>query len=196
MKRRGTKLRLLLYLALAVLATSLAATGTMAKYASKFTGTASMEVASFAGGGTVDFNVALESLAPGELQTVPFAVSNYEGNRQSDVGILYEIQVESTGNLPLEFSLLGINDGGQGKLVGSLDSSGKAAGGQLPYFEGSGVRHSYELSVYWPDDQTSEAYSHEIDMVTITVTAVQEEPEWQDTPVSGSPSSESVSALQ
>lgn len=180
MKKRGMKLRLLLLLALAVLATSLAATGTLAKYVSEFTATGSMEVASFAGGGTVNFDVALADMVPGELQTVNFVVCNYESEKQSDVGILYEIQVESTGNLPLEFSLLGKSNGGKGALVGTLDSGGKATGGKLPYYEDGGAKHSYELSVFWPDTKNSEAYSHEIDMVTVTITAIQEEPEWQE----------------
>lgn len=177
MKTGGKKVRLLLLLVLAVTVTSLATTGTLAKYASEFKQTVSAEVAAFAGGGTVDFAVALADMVPGEQKTVDFTVCNFKGDTYSDVGIVYEIQVESTGNLPLEFSLLGKNDSGTGTLAGDFNEEGKASGGWLPLAEeGKKLQHSYELSVTWSAGMASEEYSHEIDMVTVTVTAVQEDP--------------------
>ncbi len=182
------RLRAMLLLILLVLATSLATAGTLAKYSSEFSVSANAQVASFSGSGTVNFDVALEDMVPGELKTVTFQVCNFQDGSFSDVAVDYEIQVESTGNLPLEFTLRGTKSGGMGTLAGSLDAGGKASGGELPFAEeGKGVSHSYELSVFWPYEESGEEYSHEIDMINVTVTAVQKDPG------SGEQSSSSVS---
>ncbi len=180
MKAKGKKPRLIRWLALAVLVTSLAVSGTMARYSSRFGAQVSMQVAAFAGGGEVNFDVALEGMAPGDTRTVQFKVRNYEGEQGCDAQMAYEIQVETTGNLPLTFSLLGEDPGdssANSALVGALDSSLKAVGGKLPVTSLEGKReHSYQLSVYWPSGETDVDYSHEIDMVSVTVAAIQTDP--------------------
>lgn len=181
MKTKGKKSRLLRYLALAVLATSLAATGTLAKYSSLFSAETTVQTAAFAGGGTVDFGVALEGMVPGGTKTVQFTVQNYDEKQDCDVQLNYEIQVETTGNLPLSFQLLGKKEAGDSSadstLAGPLDSGLKAAGGKLPIASGGGRKqHTYELSMTWPEGETDEDYSKEIDMVTVTVTTVQANP--------------------
>lgn len=181
MKAKGKKPRLLCYLALAVLVTSLAATGTLAKYSSLFSADASMEVAAFAGGGTINFDVDLENISPGSTKTVQFTVQNYDAEQACEVALNYEIQVETTGNLPLSFQLLGKREAGDTSadsvLAGSLDDTLKAAGGKLPIAsEGGRKQHTYELSMTWSQGETDEDYSKEIDMVTVTVTTVQADP--------------------
>lgn len=178
MKGNGKKARLLRYLVYAALVTTLFTSATLAKYASQFGANASVQVAAFAGGGTVDFDVALEGMAPGETRAVQFTVQNYEEDRNCDVQLEYEIQVETTGNLPLTFRLLGqkqSDDSSAGSLlVGTLDSGLKAAGGQLPVVSKEGKKqHTYELSVTWPPAEANVDYSDEIDMVSLRVTTRQ-----------------------
>lgn len=181
MKAKGKRSRLLCYLVLAVLVTSLAATGTLAKYSSLFSAEADFETAAFAGGGTIDFDVALEGMVPGSARTMQFTVQNYNEEQDCEVGLDYEIQLETTGNLPLSFQLLGKKEpddsSADSVLAGPLDNGLKAAGGKFPIAsEGGRKQHTYELSVTWPEGETNEDYSREIDMLTVTVTTVQADP--------------------
>ncbi len=178
MKKRP---RLLLYLLLAVVATMLATTGTMAKYSSQFSASASAQVAAFAGGGTLDFDLDLEDIAPGDTRTVQFTVQNYDGERNCEVALDYEIAIDTMGNLPLTFTLLGKKETGDSEkgsqLAGPLDKELTASGGKLPVAVGESSRkqHTYELSISWPKEETNEDYSQEIDFVTVTVTTKQAE---------------------
>lgn len=179
-KERSRKSRLLPYLLLAVLVTSLFSTGTLAKYKSMFSGSVEMQVAAFAGGGKADFAVTLDEMVPGSTNTMQFTVQNFDGEQGCDVALEYEIQIETTGNLPLTFGLIGINDNeSASSLVGGLDSTLKATGGKLPFVSGTENKtaHKYELNITWPEGETDEDYSNEIDMVSVTVTTVQAKPE-------------------
>ena len=192
--------RLPLYLLLAVVVTTLATTGTLARYRSEFGATANMEVAAFAGGGTLDFNldVDLGNMYPNETRTTTFTVQNYEGDKKCDVVMDYDIRVDTAGNLPLTFTLRGKrdNDGENSVLAGDFeavpgeDSSagggpagGKtfvASGGRLPIAGGTDGRptqHTYQLEVTWEKTENDIQYLGEIDKVTVTVTAVQARPE-------------------
>lgn len=185
MPSKPRKSALLRYLLLAVVATSLVTTGTLAKFSSTLSASMSMQVAAFAGGGTVDFDVALDDMVPGTTRTMQFTVQNYSGEFNCEVALNYEIQVGTLGNLPLEFELIGTketDDENESSItVGELDSSLKAVGGSLPIAadeENGGRRqHSYELRVTWPQGESSDDYSKEIDMVTVTVTTVQVQPQ-------------------
>jgi len=188
MKAKGKKSRLLLYLILAVAVTSLVTTNTLARYSSTFGVNASAGVAAFAGGGTMDFDVPLDNMTPGSTRTMQFTVQNYDEKQDCEVRLDYEIQVETTGNLPLSFQLLGKkgadDNSADSVLAGPLDSTLKAAGGKLPIAAAGDAeagtngrkQHIYELSVTWPAGKTDEDYSREIDMVTVTVTTVQANP--------------------
>ena len=77
--------RLLRYLLLAAVVTMLGTTGTLAKYSSQFGTSLSARTAAFAGGGTLDFDLSLENMAPGDTRTVQFTVQNYDGERNCEV---------------------------------------------------------------------------------------------------------------
>lgn len=191
MKHYKKTSRLPVYLLLAVVATMLAATGTLAKYTSRFNGTVSMQTAAFAGGGSMDFDLSLENMSPGETRTTRFTVQNYEDGRECDVEMEYEIKIDTMGNLPLTFSLLGQKEAGDGDstLVGELNDQLLATGGKLPISggaEGKKRKHSYELSIRWPATETDGDYSEEIDMVTVTVTTKQVQPAEEEPQPAGS----------
>ena len=175
--------RLLRYLLLAAVVTMLGTTGTLAKYSSQFGTSLSARTAACAGGGTLDFDLSLENMAPGDTRTVQFTVQNYDGERNCEVALEYEIAIDTMGNLPLTFTLLGKKEAGDSEegsqLAGPLDQTLTAGGGKLPVAggkEGSRKQHSYELSIKWPEAETNEDYSHEIDLVTVTVTTRQAQP--------------------
>lgn len=187
--------RLPLFLLLAVVVTMLSTTGTLAKYSSQFSGTMTAEIAAFAGGGSMDFTLELEDMCPGDREITYFTVRNYEGDQNCDVAMEYEIQVETTGNLPLTFALVGTEEegAGAGAPAGGLTPAGGdseesgaaggitylATGGKLPVAGGESgvqVQHKYELQITWPEDRNDAAYSTEVDQIIVTVTAVQARP--------------------
>ena len=200
-KHRKKSSRLPLYLLLAVLVTSLATTGTLAQYRSEFIATADMKVAAFAGGGALNFDldVDLNNMYPGEKRITVFTVQNYDGEKECDVAMDYEVRLETQGNLPLEFTLVGTknSDGEHNELAAreftelsgpaegeggeETPASGKrylSSGGQLPVASenGQAVQHKYELEILWPLDRNDSVYSGVVDAITVTVTAVQVNP--------------------
>lgn len=188
-KHRKKTSRLPMYLLLAVLATTLATTGTLARYQSEFSAASSMTIAGFAGGGSMNFDLdeELANMYPGDTRTIYFTVRNYDGEMYCDVAMDYEIELETTGSLPLTFTLRGTKDKEDAEnnaLAGNFgdpaegETLGKrylAAGGRLPVAGGIGGKrqHEYELQVTWPKEENNIAFEHEIDEITLTVTATQ-----------------------
>lgn len=191
--------RLPVYLLLAVVATMLATTGTLAKYSSQFSASTVLNVAAFAGGGSFDFDLDedLENMYPADTRTVYFAVQNYEDGQDCDVAMEYQVRLETTGNLPLNFTLRRKTDGGneKGEAVGALEISAPAAGeepipgvtyvaagGKLPVASADDGRtvHAYELEVSWPPEYNDMKYSGKVDEVTVTVIAEQVRPDGEE----------------
>lgn len=174
--KQRRKVRLLRYLALLALVTSLGVSGTLAKYSSSFSGVVGMRVAAFAGGGVMTFDDAMDNMRPGDSRTLSFEVTNVTAGQICEVGLDYEIQVETTGNLPLTFSLSGEQrePGTDSNLAVFSAERLTAPGGFLP--AGASRTHGYTLTVTWDAAQSGEAYSYEIDMVTVKVTATQANP--------------------
>ena len=187
-KRHSKKTsRLPLLLLLAVVVTMAGTTGTLAKYASSFSGQLSVEIAAFAGGGSMDFDLPLEDMYPGITRTTKFTVRNFESGQDCQVNMDYEIKIETMGNLPLEFTLRPAPENETGNGYNALaenrtetdgGTAGKTilfSGGKLPYVgeESDKTEHTYQLQVTWPEAKNSSVFSNEVDFVTVTVTAEQ-----------------------
>lgn len=179
-RERPRLLRWLLYLALV---TTVIASATLAKFASTADAGLKAVVASFVSGTTMDVDVPLDGMAPGVQQEMTFVVTNYEDHRDNEVLLGYEIQVETTGNLPLTFSLAGEKKNADGSadadvassaLTGALNGDLLATGGKLPPVSISGKKmHTYKLTVLWPLDKNDADYSDEIDRVTVKISTKQ-----------------------
>lgn len=172
------------YLAYLAIVTTLITSTTLAKYSSEETLSVKSQVATFLESSKVDLNVALDDITPGGQKEVKFSVVNFEGGKTSDVDLEYEIQVATTGNLPLQFQLTGDLNGdtasADNRLVGELDQSTlKAAGGRMPLAEGAAGKktHSYTLYVVWPNSADAVKYKNEIDMLTVTISSWQRAPQ-------------------
>lgn len=185
-KAKVKRSHLLRYLALAAIVTSLATSTTLAKFSSSFFAGGNFTVASFAGGqGQQKFEAAITDIAPGLDDRVEFSVTNYEGRTVCDAAMAYEVRVETTGNLPLSYALEPEGTAEGSTVAGELKQT---ENNELTFVTstdgtirgGSQVAQRYRLVVKWKDntensDYTVEDYSHEIDMVTVTVTAKQAE---------------------
>lgn len=182
--------RLWVYLLYLGLVTSLILVMTLARYASTAGGTGAATVAAMAGGGK-PIQMVLDDMVPGgEPRTLQFQVVNYKDGAISQVALDYEILVETTGNLPLRFTLTaaeetGTVQGGTTVETGAVLENGDGAraqtlsGGCFPIAEaGTGntltkQAHTYTLTVMWPKDKSEAGYADEIDLVTVSVTARQ-----------------------
>lgn len=180
MRSNRGKLKIIRYLLYIALVTTIVTSVSLARYASSQDIYAKGLVASLATGSTTRIDVPLDDMYPGMSEkTVRFNVVNYSGDKVSEVAMDYEIQIETTGNLPLAFSLRGDKQSGDSDpnslLVGTMDpDTRKAVGGRLPIAgAGQKTEHTYQLTVTWPETEASVDYSKEIDMLTIRVNAAQ-----------------------
>lgn len=173
-KRRPRRLlRYLLYLALL---STVVSSFTMARYVSKGTATAQARIAALVSNVQVNFDKNLEDLLPGQTTQFTFIVANFDGDKVCETDMDYEIQVTSTGNLPLTFDLIPdekpSTEGGYNALTGAL-TEGKAVGGKLPHSGTGKVSHGYTLQITWPETETDAAYSGKVDLVTVSVSSQQ-----------------------
>ena len=183
--------RLWVYLLYLGLVTTLILSVTLARYVSTADGTGTATVAAMAGGGEPIQMILDDMLPGGEPKTLEFQVVNYNGDTVSEVALGYEIMVETTGNLPLQFTLTaskaeGADPAGTTVGAGAILENGDGArfqtlsGGFIPIAKdktGDALAkqaHTYTLTVTWPKENNNKGYADEIDLVTITVLARQQ----------------------
>lgn len=197
MKKHLTTQRIVGYLIYLLLACSLVFGVTYARYVTSVSGTATAKTASMEMNMNtqMDLSGLLKGLKPGGKKEIKFEVRNFEAppsaggdNKISEVGQEYSVTVKTTGNLPLTYTLDPDTASGKvdGTYVGAAPESVGASlnpakewvwrGGVLPY-SASGTSHAYILTVAWPEGQADSAYKDEIDLVTLTVDAMQVQPE-------------------
>ncbi len=184
MKKHLTKKRLAAYIALLCLLIFIAVPVTYARYAARVDGRAVASAAVW-GADSSKIDIDVSKLSPGGTVSYEFQVTNTKDGKTSEVGQDYSITVETTGNLPLVFALSSNGDHGSGSFVstsapegdGLAFTEGKstAEGGFLPH--SAKTVHTYTLTVTWPSGGKIESvYADEIDLVTVTVEAVQTRP--------------------
>lgn len=172
--------RLWVYLLYLGLVSSLILSVTLAKYASSVSGQGTATVAAMAGGGE-PIQMTLSSLAPGgEPQVLKFKVVNYKDGKISEVALDYDVKVETTGNLPLVYTLTveGTGNDVKDELILTDGSKAQTVSGAFD-LDGKEQTHTYTLTANWPTvvDSGKETgvrvddagYADEIDLVTVTV---------------------------
>lgn len=183
MKKNLTKGRIISYIIYLALACTLVFGITYARYSSKVTGNVTAKTASVEMNSTIDLSKQLEEMTPGSSKKIEFKVTNKKEENVSEVGQEYSITIDTTGNLPLTYTIdSDVAAPASGNYVTAVkEASGetnhKWTGGVLPY-SADGVTHKYVLTVKWTEsgDEDNSAYSDEIDQVTLTVDAKQIEP--------------------
>lgn len=171
------KLRYLVYLALV---TTVISSTTLARFVTEIGVGSQVLVAAFASGTTLNLELGTqEAMSPGETRTVSFTVTNQDAGTVSEVPLNYQLQIETTGNLPLQFGLSGEKTDEkdtESRLVGALDEETLCAtGGTLPSAGGFGAcSHSYTLTISWPEEQNTDEYSYEIDRLSVKISTEQQ----------------------
>lgn len=172
-KKHAVKLRYLIYL---VLVTTVISSTTLARFATRESVSVGATIAAFVSGTNLSLDLGAQgALAPGETKTIYFSVTNSENGKICEVPVEYEMQIETTGNLPLQFSLTGQKVSGEtddslSALVGSLDATLCAKGGKLPSARiGGETIHRYTLNLSWPQNKKAQEYSQEIDHLSVRI---------------------------
>lgn len=141
---------MLLFL-LATVTTSMTS-GLYARYTTAASGEASARVAAFSiqGEGELSQSFSL-SLLPGEDTSKAIEIT-YSG----EVAVRYVLIVESTGNLPLTFSIDGQTAAEQSNQITEELSPGTHT-------------ETHTLTIAWPSDKNGYGYSTEMDLITVRV---------------------------
>lgn len=129
------------------------------------------------GSGKLELTQKLQGLQPDEKREIDFQITNQKNGVVSEVAQEYSITIDTTGNLPLTYTLTPKNnsDSSVGTYAAETSSDSGSlvwTGGRLPY-SAAGVSHSYTLTVEWPGDRADETLADEIDRVILTVDAKQ-----------------------
>ena len=159
-----------LYLAGVIVAITMFTGATLSRYMVTVTGGGIASVA--AAQLSTEILSSTEDLLPGGVKELTFEVTNSSEEINSDVNLDYGIIVSSTGNLPLSYSLqCGEISSGTGISSEAVTLNEEITGGFLP--GGSRIVHTYTLTVEWPSESNSAVLADEIDMITVTIKAVQ-----------------------
>ncbi|NLW70209.1 MAG: hypothetical protein GX061_03920 [Eubacteriaceae bacterium] len=176
-KKNGRPLGLWLVYALAL--TALVSTTTLSRYLAQVTGSGTATIAAV-GMETPSLTFGVGDLAPGGSATYSFNVTNFEGTKTSEVTLEYTVTVETTGNLPLTFSLQCTGTGNKGTGIGAdppvtlTPGTASSSIGTLP--AGINTTHSYTLTATWPSASDAPKYADEADAIRVKVNAIQAEP--------------------
>lgn len=178
MNKHLTKYHIFSYLFILLMVTFMVITLTYARYTSKVSGDVDASVALWNSNLSSNSSFDLSGLVPGENKQYTFKIKNVKDNKVSEVSQNYTIELKTTNNLPLEFSLTGSSDLSNDDGIISNDNkinfdngSAVLSGGSLP--AASSVTHTYTLTVSWPGASRDVKYVDEIDSLTLVVKANQ-----------------------
>lgn len=172
MKKHLATGRIVCYLLFLTVVCTLVFGASFSRFASQATGTGTANVAEVALNSQVDLSEKLKGMVPGDIRAIEIQVSNRKDGAVSEVTQSYTVSIETTGNLPLTYSLATKDTPTTGH---ALDQSGNPlvwTGGLLPHTEPT--THTYILTVSWPSGNAAPTLTNEIDFITITVDSKQE----------------------
>lgn len=139
---------------------------------------------------TIPYNITTD----GEIYTYELIITNYDGTKISEVDLDYTVKLEYTDNLPLEITLRETNNTSDGsdtsedadtsdtyvKGYGYGTVSSTTEGAELYTITDASfpnaeiTTHVYYIDVAWKEGASKDyAFSYEIDLITLTITAEQ-----------------------
>ena len=114
----------------------------------------------------------LEKLVPGSSATYAVELSNASDSRTSEVAQKYQIEVKTSGNLPLEYTLK--KDGSKAGSFSETDTASHVFTDDSMSFKASAAEtHKYELVISWPEDRKDIGFSGVPDFVDIDINVEQ-----------------------
>ena len=172
---------LLLFLSTVILFTE-SLSKTYTKYETNSSGISKIDYAYFIlQPGYYTESVKLDSILPNiNSYLYAFTVSNFKDDKRSDVDMTYELEIQTTTNLPLEFDLFDANNLNE-SIITSNEVSPDEDGSffrtiKIPLKELSYKNNqtdSYVLTVNFPERYNEEIYQGIIDFISIKLKAEQ-----------------------
>ena len=145
---------------------------TSAKYIFQSHGNDSASVACFSPSLIAENNIDISDIKkPGDSTEKTFKVQNFSGDSVSEVTIKYTITLETTGNLPLCFTLLDAD----GNSLEVWDCNGTNGQREYKYESptvfslGVAQTHDYTIRAQWQSDRNAARFSGMTDAVYVSV---------------------------
>lgn len=168
----------------AVLVTSHAVSGAMAKYTTAATSSDEARVALFGHDEAINFGgtwPGSTGFVPGASSSVGLYISNFKDDEVSEVTQTYEIQVVTSGNLPLRYELH--KKDGDGKVdttvIDSFTESSSTTShtfkitGSTTFEAGVRSEAKYQILAIWDAAQNSASYSGRPDFAQVNINVKQ-----------------------
>ena len=152
-----------------------------AKYTSQASGNDSARVALFGHDESVVLSSGtdgMSGLKPGDSRTYTLTVSNTKNQATSEVTVDYSLEIVTTGNLPLKYTVYKKNDSLTGTEIGSFEETSAKMEEIFRtddmHFE-AGVKGSAEYTVQleWPAEKNSASYAGMPDDITVNINVEQ-----------------------
>lgn len=160
------------YLFLAVLITTIIVTAfTLSRYRTTVFSKSSAKVA------TPVINLSNDTLnieinPVQNLQSYVFEVSNYEDENESEVSMVYNLQIKTANALPLEFELYNYDETTNAETGNNLLVTNNTTD-EIEMKEGQKRTNKYILKIKWKEDQKNYLYSKEIDYIQLVLNSHQ-----------------------
>ena len=118
--------------------------------------------------------VSLKNMQPGDSKTIDIWVQNWKNNGGAAMVSGYDqsfnLELETTGNLPLAFVLY---EEGQGAINFTRVDSYHYRSNSLTFSADDPETREFVLTASWPGELKAERYRHEIDYLVLKISAVQ-----------------------
>lgn len=133
--------------------------------------------------GGMDFNIDLDKIEPSpDPYIYKFSISNFEGNRHSDVDIEYQINLTTTTNLPLRYELYrneNYDEANATDLFENATIKQDIDGAWYNYLEGTekylfpyteDMTDIYTLVIYFPEEnKTTTDYADNLENIEVEI---------------------------
>ena len=142
-----------------------------ARYSSEASGSDGARVALFGHSQSITLNLdndKLNNLTPGSSFTYSLKVANYESSKTSEVGEKYNIEIITSGNLPLRYS---VQNGTSeiGSFEESKKSEARFENENMKFDAGTKREDEYKITVEWPESRNAEQYAGLVDNIMIQI---------------------------
>ena len=154
--------------------------GLFARYSTSTSGEDSAQVALFGSSAQVTLDSGLAGrLSPGATAKYTLWVANRRPDSTDDAGVSevaqgYNVEIVTSGNLPLEFELKAEDGSEIGTFIESESKVSETFSTDKMKFEaGVYALHKYTLAVTWPSDKNSAAWAAVPDYIDVKINVAQ-----------------------
>ena len=158
--------RVIMWMTYFILIMTLISTTTISRYIAKVSGSDSVSTANiFLANNVIDLD--LNGIAYDASKTFSFQVVNFDEKTNSDVSQQYYIEIKTTNNLPINYTITSQDTNTVDHALNKVDNENRWNGGNMVH--SSNVTHNYIVTATWQHGKIDEKYMNEIDAVQLIV---------------------------